>query len=53
MTLKDWLFEAGDFVNPYYAGQWKMLHIITLVLIIVVLIFHLYIVLLILFHNVL
>ena len=34
MTLKDWLFETGDFINPYYAGQWKMLHIITLVLII-------------------
>ena len=30
MTLKDWLFETGDFINPYYAGQWKMLHIISL-----------------------
>lgn len=32
MTLKDWLFETGDFANPYYPGQWKFLHILTLVI---------------------
>lgn len=32
MTFLDWLFEAGDFVNPYKPGQWGLLHILTLVL---------------------
>ncbi len=35
MTFKDWLFETGDFVNPYYAGQWKTLHILTLLLVVI------------------
>ena len=32
MTFEDWLFEAGGFENPYYAGQWQFLHILTLVI---------------------
>lgn len=34
MTFLDWLFEAGSFNNPYKAGQWGFLHILTLVLIV-------------------
>ena len=32
MTFQQWLFEAGDFVNPPISGQWGFLHILTLVL---------------------
>ena len=34
MTFIDWLFEIGNFENPYKAGQWGLLHILTLVLIV-------------------
>ena len=32
MTFEDWLFEASGFNNPPYQGQWKFLHILTLVI---------------------
>ena len=32
MTFEDWLFEASGFSNPPYQGQWKFLHILTLVI---------------------
>lgn len=32
MSFTDWLFEAEGFVNPPISGQWKFLHIMTLVL---------------------
>lgn len=31
MTIKEWIFEIGTIENPYYPGQWKLLHILTLV----------------------
>ena len=43
MSLKEWFFETGEFSNPYYAGQWKTLHIITLIvsIMLIVLFYHL------------
>ena len=35
MSFTDWLFEADGFVNPPIQGQWKFLHILTLVICIV------------------
>jgi hypothetical protein len=38
MTFLDWLFETGSFTNPYKAGQWGLLHILTLLLCIAVIV---------------
>ena len=32
MRFVDWFFEIGEFDNPFYQGQWKFLHILTLVI---------------------
>ena len=32
MTIKEWFFERGEFYNPPISGQWKLLHILTLII---------------------
>lgn len=32
MRFVDWFFEIGEFDNPYFPGQWKFLHILTMVI---------------------
>ena len=32
MTIKEWFFERGEFYNPPISGQWKLLHILTLLI---------------------
>lgn len=32
MSFKEWLFETGEITNEFYPGQWKFLHILTLII---------------------
>ena len=38
MRFVDWFFEIGEFDNPYYPGQWKFLHILTLIICVVLIV---------------